>query len=335
MIYTVTFNPSLDYIVSVNNFQLGMTNRTATEMMLPGGKGINVSIVLKNLGLENTALGFVAGFTGDEIQRQVEEIGVNARFIPVDEGISRINLKLQNIEGTEINGQGPAISREKTQQLFEMLDQLQEGDVLVLAGSIPASMPDDIYRNILKRLDGKGILIAVDATGNLLVNVLEYHPFLVKPNNHELGEIFGAELKDRESVIPYAKKMQEMGATNVLVSMAGEGAVLAAADGKVYLAPAPKGKRPLCGLLSTNRAWHFALLPAENPSFYTANVCNFRIILAWQRDFTFFSWAIKHQRFTDDLYITGAGFAHDSFHDQGFSFAIFGGDFHLDEFMVL
>ena len=221
MIYTVTFNPSLDYIVSVNNFQLGMTNRTATEMMLPGGKGINVSIVLKNLGLENTALGFVAGFTGDEIQRQVEEIGVNARFIPVDEGISRINLKLQ---------------------LFEMLDQLQEGDVLVLAGSIPASMPDDIYRNILKRLDGKGILIAVDATGNLLVNVLEYHPFLVKPNNHELGEIFGAELKDRESVIPYAKKMQEMGATNVLVSMAGEGAVLAAADGKVYLAPAPKGK---------------------------------------------------------------------------------------------
>ena len=206
MIYTVTFNPSLDYIVSVNNFQLGMTNRTATEMMLPGGKGINVSIVLKNLGLENTALGFVAGFTGDEIQRQV------------------------------------AISREKTQQLFEMLDQLQEGDVLVLAGSIPASMPDDIYRNILKRLDGKGILIAVDATGNLLVNVLEYHPFLVKPNNHELGEIFGVELKDRESVIPYAKKMQEMGATNVLVSMAGEGAVLAAADGKVYLAPAPKGK---------------------------------------------------------------------------------------------
>lgn len=242
MIYTVTFNPSLDYIVSVNNFQLGMTNRTATEMMLPGGKGINVSIVLKNLGLENTALGFVAGFTGDEIQRQVEEIGVNARFIPVDEGISRINLKLQNIEGTEINGQGPAISREKTQQLFEMLDQLQEGDVLVLAGSIPASMPDDIYRNILKRLDGKGILIAVDATGNLLVNVLEYHPFLVKPNNHELGEIFGVELKDRESVIPYAKKMQEMGATNVLVSMAGEGAVLAAVDGKVYLAPAPKGK---------------------------------------------------------------------------------------------
>ena len=242
MIYTVTFNPSLDYIVSVNNFQLGMTNRTATEMMLPGGKGINVSIVLKNLGLENTALGFVAGFTGDEIQRQVEEIGVNARFIPVDEGISRINLKLQNIEGTEINGQGPAISREKTQQLFEMLDQLQEGDVLVLAGSIPASMPDDIYRNILKRLDGKGILIAVDATGNLLVNVLEYHPFLVKPNNHELGEIFVVEICEKEDVVTYAKKLQERGARNVLISMAGDGAVLVAEDGSVYQAEAPEGK---------------------------------------------------------------------------------------------
>ena len=241
MIYTVTFNPSLDYIVSVNNFQLGMTNRTATEMMLPGGKGINVSIVLKNLGLENTALGFAAGFTGDEIQRQVEEIGVTARFIPVDEGISRINLKLQNIEGTEINGQGPAISREKTQQLFEMLDQLQEGDVLVLAGSIPASMPDDIYRNILKRLDGKGILIAVDATGNLLVNVLEYHPFLVKPNNHELGEMFGVVLKTDEEIVEYAKKLQERGARNVLISMAGDGAILLTETKEVYKMGVPKG----------------------------------------------------------------------------------------------
>ena len=165
MIYTVTFNPSIDYIVNVDNFMTGVVNRTSKEIIFPGGKGINVSMVLKNLGEESTALGFMAGFTGDEIQRQVEEIGVNARFIPVDEGISRINLKLQNIEGTEINGQGPAISREKTQQLFEMLDQLQEGDVLVLAGSIPAPMPDDIYRNILKRQDGKGKLKEVNATG--------------------------------------------------------------------------------------------------------------------------------------------------------------------------
>lgn len=241
MIYTVTFNPSLDYIVSVNDFQLGMTNRTDTEKILPGGKGINVSIVLKNLGLENTALGFAAGFTGDEIRKRVESTGIKANFIPIEEGISRINLKLQNIEGTEINGQGPTISKEKIEQLYEMLEHLQEGDVLVLAGSIPASMPNDIYRDILKRLDQKGILTAVDATKDLLVNVLEYHPFLVKPNNHELGEIFGVTLKTREAVIPYAKRMQQMGAANVLVSMAGEGAVLAAADGKIYLAEAPKG----------------------------------------------------------------------------------------------
>lgn len=241
MIYTVTFNPSLDYIVSVNDFQLGMTNRTDTEKILPGGKGINVSIVLKNLGLENTALGFAAGFTGDEIRKRVESTGIKANFIPIEEGISRINLKLQNIEGTEINGQGPTISKEKIEQLYEMLEHLQEGDVLVLAGSIPASMPNDIYRDILKRLDQKGILTAVDATKDLLVNVLEYHPFLVKPNNHELGEIFGVTLKTREAVIPYAKRMQQMGAANVLVSMAGEGAVLAAADGKIYLAEVPKG----------------------------------------------------------------------------------------------
>ena len=242
MIYTVTFNPSLDYIVSVDDFTCGIVNRTTDEIIFPGGKGINVSMVLKNLGFENTALGFLAGFTGNRIQELLEEKGVRTDFISVEKGISRINVKLRSREETEINGQGPAISREKTQQLFEMLDQLQEGDVLVLAGSIPASMPDDIYRNILKRLDGKGILIAVDATGNLLVNVLEYHPFLVKPNNHELGEIFGAELKDRESVIPYAKKMQEMGATNVLVSMAGDGAVLVAEDGSIFQSEAPKGK---------------------------------------------------------------------------------------------
>ena len=241
MIYTVTFNPSLDYIVSVNNFQLGMTNRTATEMMLPGGKGINVSIVLKNLGLENTALGFVAGFTGDEIQRQVEEIGVNARFIPVDEGISRINLKLKNIDGTEINGSGPEISEEKIEELLRKLDILGEGDILVLAGSIPASMPADMYSTIMERLQHKNVTFIVDATKDLLINVLKYKPFLIKPNNHELGELFDVKLTTREEVIPYGKKLQKQGARNVLISMAGEGAVLVAEDGSVYEAPAPKG----------------------------------------------------------------------------------------------
>ena len=225
MIYTVTFNPSLDYIVSVPDFKLGLTNRTDSELMLPGGKGINVSIVLKNLGMESTALGFMAGFTGDEISRKVEDIGVKADFIKISQGISRINLKLKSIDGTEINGQGPAIGQEQVELLLKKLDTLQEGDVLVLAGSIPASMPDDIYRNIMKRLEDKGILIVVDATKDLLINVLEYHPFLIKPNNHELGEIFNVTLKTKNEVIPYAKKLQEQGARNVLVSMAGEGAV--------------------------------------------------------------------------------------------------------------
>lgn len=242
MIYTVTFNPSLDYIVSVEDFKLGLTNRTSSELMLPGGKGLNVSMVLGNLGIENTALGFIAGFTGEEIVRRIEQMGVRSDLITVDNGISRINVKLKSIDGTEINGCGPKICEESVQRLMEKLDVLGAGDVLILAGSIPASMPDDMYRRIMDRLSGRDVMIAVDATKDLLVNVLPYHPFLVKPNNHELGEIFGVELNTRTEVIPYAKKMQEMGAVNVLVSMAGEGAVLAAADGSIHEAPAPEGK---------------------------------------------------------------------------------------------
>nr|WP_296960639.1 1-phosphofructokinase [uncultured Mediterraneibacter sp.] len=242
MIYTVTFNPSLDYIVSVEDFKLGLTNRTSSELILPGGKGINVSTVLMNLGIENTALGFLAGFTGKEIEHRLVEMGVKSDFIEIEEGVSRINLKLKSIDGTEINGSGPVISAENVEKLMEKLEKLGEGDVLFLAGSIPSSMPDDMYRKIMEKLDGKGVMIVVDATRDLLVNVLEYHPFLIKPNNHELGEIFNVELKTRESVVPYAKKLQEMGARNVLISMAGEGAVLIAEDGTVYDAPAPKGK---------------------------------------------------------------------------------------------
>lgn len=242
MIYTVTFNPSLDYIVSVDDFKLGLTNRTSYELMLPGGKGLNVSTVLRNLGIENTALGFIAGFTGEEIRKEMEASGVKSEFIIIEEGLSRINVKLKSIDGTEINGQGPEISREKVAELMKRLEQLGEGDVLFLAGSIPSSMPDDIYREIMKQLQGKGVRIVVDATKDLLINVLEYHPFLIKPNNHELGEIFQIELTTREEVIPFARKLQEMGARNVLVSMAGEGAVLVAENGEVYTSPAPKGK---------------------------------------------------------------------------------------------
>lgn len=241
MIYTVTFNPSLDYIVSVDDFQLGLTNRTSSELMLPGGKGINVSTVLGNLGIQSTALGFVAGFTGDEIVRRVEQMRIQSDFIRVENGISRINVKLKSIDGTEINGAGPTIGEDMITLLMEKLDQLREGDILVLAGSIPASIPDDMYSRIMKMLDGRGIMIVVDATKELLLNVLPYHPFLIKPNNHELGEIFGEELDTRDAVIPFAKKLQEMGARNVLVSMAGEGAVLVTADGQIFSTPAPKG----------------------------------------------------------------------------------------------
>ena len=242
MIYTVTFNPSLDYIVSVDDFKLGLTNRTSSELILPGGKGTNVSTVLKNLGLESTALGFVAGFTGNEIVKRLNDMGIKSDFISIENGISRINLKLKSFDGTEINGAGPDISEEKVNELRDKLNQLKEGDVLVLAGSIPSSMSDNIYRDIMADLKDRGVMIVVDATKDLLLNVLEYHPFLIKPNNHELGEIFDVKLTTREEVIPYGRKLQEKGARNVLVSMAGEGAVLIAEDGQVFDAPAPKGK---------------------------------------------------------------------------------------------
>jgi len=242
MIYTVTFNPSLDYLVHIDDYKPGEVNRMSFEQIYPGGKGINVSIVLKELGCESTALGFAAGFTGDEIHRQLQETGVRSDFIRLPSGNSRINVKLKTPGSeTDMNGQGPEIPQDKIDELFARLDTLTENDFLVISGSIPGSLPDDIYEQILKRLKGKSISAAVDATGELLTNVLPYHPFLVKPNHHELGEIFGTELKSREDVVPYARKMQIMGAQNVLVSMAGEGAVLAAADGAVYQSEAPKG----------------------------------------------------------------------------------------------
>ena len=234
MIYTVTFNPSLDYIVTVKDFKLGMVNRTCEEIMFPGGKGINVSIVLNNLGMESTILGFTAGFTGKEIQRRVTEMGCREELISIPNGLSRINLKLRSNEESEINGMGPVIDGEAIKALYEKLDTLKEGDVLVLAGSIPSSMPETMYSDIMKFLENKGVMIAVDATRDLLVNVLPYHPFVIKPNNHELGEIFNVTLKDKNDVIVYAKKLQEQGARNVLVSMAGDGAVLVAEDGSVY-----------------------------------------------------------------------------------------------------
>lgn len=242
MIYTVTFNPSLDYLVRIDDFKPGEVNRMSFEKLYPGGKGINVSIVLQELGCESTALGFCAGFTGREIQRRLEETGVRSAFITLNEGTSRINVKLKTQDNeTDMNGQGPSIPEEKINELFSRLDLLTKEDVLVISGSIPGSLPDDIYERILKRVKEKRLPVVVDATGELLTNVLPYGPFLIKPNHHELSEIFQMGLNTREEVIPYARKLQEMGAQNVLVSMAGEGAVLAAADGEIYQSAAPKG----------------------------------------------------------------------------------------------
>ncbi len=242
MIYTVTFNPSLDYIASCDNFTLGDTNRTTKEIIYPGGKGINVSIVLRNLGLDTTALGFLAGFTGDEIKRLILKEGIKNEMIEVNNGFSRINIKLRSKQESELNGMGPTIDEESIKKLYQKLDNLNSDDILVLAGSIPSSMPSNIYSNIMDYLKEKNLKIVVDATKDLLLNVIPYRPFLIKPNNHELGELFNVELNSKEEVVPYARKLQELGARNVLVSLAGEGALLVSEDKKVYSSKAPKGK---------------------------------------------------------------------------------------------
>jgi len=242
MIYTVTFNPALDYIVRLDSFTAGEINRMQYEQIMPGGKGINVSIVLNNLGVENRALGFIAGFTGKEIEHQLTATGCKSDFIELPAGNSRINVKIKADKETEINGQGPNIPPEFLERLLKKMDELQADDILVLAGSIPSTLPDDIYQRILQRLDGKGIRVVVDATCNLLLNVLKYKPFLIKPNNHELGEMFGVVLKSDEEIILHAKKLQERGAQNVLISMAGDGAILLTADGSVFRCAAPKGQ---------------------------------------------------------------------------------------------
>lgn len=242
MIYTVTFNPSLDYIVSVRNFEEGNVNRASDEMILPGGKGINVSIVLNNLGMESHLLGFIAGFTGKEIERMVSDDGCISEFIKVDNGLSRINVKMRSEKESEINGIGPEISNSEMTQLLDKLDKLKEGDVLVLAGSIPASIPDTIYYDIMKMLSDRKIMIVVDATKDLLLNVLPLHPFLIKPNKQELAEMMNLENLSKEDIVKNAFELQKRGARNVLVSMAGEGAILVTEDGKVYSSEAHKGK---------------------------------------------------------------------------------------------
>lgn len=243
MIYTITFNPALDYVISVDSFQKGVVNRVTEEHIFCGGKGINVSAILKELGYESKALGFVAGFTGDEIVRRAQsEYGINANFIKVKEGMSRINVKLRSDEETEINGIGPKITDEDLDKLFAQLDAMEKSDVLVLSGSIPKSISPTIYETILNRLQDKKIFSVVDATGDLLVNVLKYKPFLIKPNNHEIEEIFNVKLEGEDDLVKYANKLQEMGARNVLISLAGDGSLLVDEHGGKHRIGVCKGK---------------------------------------------------------------------------------------------
>lgn len=241
MVYTVTFNPAVDYIVHTDELKVGMTNRSEREEIYFGGKGINVSLVLRELGIKSKALGFVAGFTGAAIEKALSESGVDADFVHLESGFSRINVKIKSSAETELNGSGPDIPEKALLELFEKLDEIKDGDTIVLAGSIPADLPEDIYERILERLRSKKIRAVVDATKDLLLNVLKYEPFLIKPNNHELEEMFGVELQSVDDIIIYAKKLREMGAQNVLVSMAGNGAVLLDENGETHICGVCRG----------------------------------------------------------------------------------------------
>ncbi|MCQ2409811.1 MAG: 1-phosphofructokinase [Clostridia bacterium] len=242
MVYTVTFNPAIDYVVHTGEMKLGATNRSEREEMYFGGKGINVSIVLRELGIASKALGFMAGFTGEAIEKGLADMGIDTDFVRLKNGNSRINVKIKSAEETELNGQGPDIDDKAIKALFEKLDTLSDGDTLILAGSIPSSLPSDVYEQILAKLSEKKIKVVVDATKDLLLNVLKYKPFLVKPNNHELGEMFGVELKSDANIEKYARKLQEMGAVNVLISMAGDGAMLIDEHGKMHRCGVCRGK---------------------------------------------------------------------------------------------
>jgi len=242
MIFTVTFNPAIDYVMRLPRLVPGATNRSSEEEIYFGGKGINVSVVLRRLGVPTKALGFVAGFTGEAIERATLAEGVDCDFVKLPQGFSRINVKIKCGGETELNGQGPQIPQTAIDELFEKLGRLEKGDTLVLAGSIPNTLPGDIYERILEKLDGRGIRFVVDATRDLLVNVLKYHPFLIKPNNHELGEIVGKDLNTDGEIVAAAQKLRQMGAENVLVSMAGSGSILLDGNGQTHRIGVAKGK---------------------------------------------------------------------------------------------
>lgn len=234
MIYTVTFNPALDYVMKVEKLRYDDINRTYGEELYYGGKGINVSVIFSRLGMENTALGFKAGFTGEKLEELLKEEGINTDFIVLKSGMTRINVKIKAETELDINAVGPPIEREEVDKLFEKIKNLKKGDVIVLAGSVPGALPADIYEKILSVTSQSGVEAVVDSTGDLLLNVLKYHPFLIKPNNFELGDLFGVKIKNEAEIEKYAKLLQEKGARNVLVSRGKEGATLVTEDGDVH-----------------------------------------------------------------------------------------------------
>lgn len=247
MIYTITFNPALDYLVQAENFETGKINRTKAEKILPGGKGLNVSIVLKNLEIDNTALGFIAGFTGEELKQQIEKFGVKTEFIKVQNGITRINVKIsttkgQKIEETAINGNGPFIEQKDIEELLKKVQNMSTNDFVILAGNVPKNIDSSIYEKICEILSKRKIPFIVDSTQELLVNILKYNPFLIKPNKDEIAETLKCKLETRDDIINAARELKTMGAQNVLVSLGADGAILITSEDKVYISTAPKGQ---------------------------------------------------------------------------------------------
>ena len=242
MIYTITFNPALDYISKVDNFEIGKINRTKEEKILPGGKGLNVSTVLKNLGFQSTALGFIAGFTGKELKTEIEKYGIQTDFIEVKEGITRINVKISSDVETALNGNGPIITEADIEKLLEQISKFNNEDIVILAGNIPKGIKNNIYEIICSKLEKNGVTFVVDSTKELLINVLKYKPFLIKPNKEDLEETFKEKIETNEDIVKHAEKLQDMGARNVLISLGGDGAILITETKEVYYSKAPKGK---------------------------------------------------------------------------------------------
>lgn len=242
MVYTVTLNPAIDYVVRMDEYKEGHVNRTSSEKLMYGGKGINTSVVLTNLGVDNTAFGFVGGYIGKELESLLHNDGIKTDFVHLQNGNTRINVKIKAHNETEINALGPNISEEELEEFMTKLHKLQNGDFITLAGSVPPSVPKDIYVRIAKALADKGINMVVDAEKNLLTDVLPYRPFLIKPNHHEIGAIFDCELKTKTEILSAARNLQKLGARNIFVSMAGDGGLFVSENGEAYYSPAPVGK---------------------------------------------------------------------------------------------